>query len=194
MATRNQSPASEIHLDRYYRNKNGESIQDIATKDDVDEATVKNSIRAIEIQRQRHDVQVLNESIVATVLDVVPEMRKSLSRQLRAKSGKKQDYVVQRGAVSEIRGLLQTVQPKAPSVHATQVNVGNAEAGSARIATGTYIGMEDRLKTITQQLETQDTTVDRKQLTQAKLEPIEEAVYEEDEEEDGEEEPVEAAE
>ena len=189
MAQYNQSPASETHLKRYYRSKQGESVTEIAQKDGVSEQAVKESIRSIELYRARHDVQVLNEAVVGAVLTVVPEVQKSIKRQLNATTvveagGKKRrepDWQVQRAAVAEVRGLIQTVQPKAPNVHSTQVAVGVGQGQVPRLATGSYVGMEDRLKTITQELEAQPLEVNRKQLMQAPLQPIDDAEYEDSE-------------
>ena len=186
MAQFNQSPASETHLKRYYRSKQGESVTEIAQKDGVSEQAVKDSIRSIELYRARHDVQVLNEAVVGAVLTVVPEVQKSIKRQLNATTvveagGKKRrepDWQVQRAAVAEVRGLIQTVQPKAPNVHATQVNVGQ-QGQAQRLATGSYVGMEDRLKLITQELDSQVVDGNRKQLMQAPLQAADDGEYEE---------------
>ena len=189
MAQYGPSPASEVHLKRYYRNKSGESISEIAARDKVDEATVKNSIHSIELYRQRHNVEVLNEAIVGVVLDVVPRMKKSLARQLEAKTvvddgnGKKRkedDFQTQRSAVAEVRGLIQTVQPKAPTVHATQVNANIGAGNTPRLASGSYVGMEDRLKRITDELEIKSTQPEPKKLMmQAPIASIEDGEYEE---------------
>lgn len=186
MAQYNQNPASEVHLRRYYRNKHGESVPDIATKDGVDEQTVKNSIRAVELYRARHNVETLNEAIATAVLTVVPDVQRSIKRQLGAtttvdgKNGKQRkqpDFITQRAAVAEVRGLIQTVQPKIAPVHATQVNV-DTKGNSPRLASGSYIGMEDRLKAITTELESAKDS-DRKQLMQAPLQSIEDGEFEE---------------
>lgn len=186
MAQYNQVATSEVHLKRYFRNKNGETIADIAATDKVDEQAVKNSIRAVELYRARRNVEALNEAVVGTVLDVIPEMKKSIRRQLAAtavvdlpngKKRKEPDFPTQRGAIAEVRGLIQTVQPKVSPVHATQVNVGT-QGNSPRVATGSYIGMEDRLKAITSELEsTKDTQ--QKRLVQAPLQTVEDGEYEE---------------
>lgn len=188
MGQYNQVATSEVHLKRYYRNKNGESISDIAATEKVEEQTVKNSIRAVELYRARHNVEVLNEAIVGAVLTVVPEVQKSIKRQLSAttivddgggKKRKEPDYLTQRAAVAEVRGLIQTVQPKAPTVHSTQVAVGVNQGQAPRLATGSYVGMEDRLKTITQELEAQPIDGNRKQLMQAPLQAADDGEYEE---------------
>lgn len=185
MGQRGHNPVSETHLRRYFRNKAGETLQEIAQSDGVEEITVKDSIRAVEVHRNRHNAETLNESVVATVLDIMPAVKKSLHSQLTATvvveddKGKKKrepDYQTQKNAVAEVRGLIQTVQPKTPTVHATQVNVG--QPGAPRLASGTYVGMEDRLKAIQTELDSKPSDP-QKQLAQGPLRPVEDAEYEE---------------
>lgn len=152
-------PASQTSLDRYARNKAGESIEEIARKDRVSENAIKNSIRSIQLYRELHSTDFTNEGVNAVLQGRVRDLDKALERGLNAsdtveENGKKKkvpDVPLQLRAVGEYRALLTTVQPKvAPSVN---VGVGVGVNQTTRVASGTYVGMEDRLRKITMELE-----------------------------------------
>lgn len=153
------SPASQTALDRYARNKAGESIEEIARKDGVSEKAVKNSIRSIQLYRELHSTEFTNEGVNAVLQNRVRDLDKALENGLTAsteveENGKKKnvpDVPLQLRAVGEFRSLLGTVQPKVAPTTSVQVGVGVSQ--TTRVATGTYVGMEDRLRRITTELE-----------------------------------------
>jgi hypothetical protein len=174
------SGSSPIALDRYYRNKAGESIEAIALKDKVSETTVKQSIRAVEVYRQRNSVDASNETLISTILASGPALRKTLLEALSAQSievseqdGKKivtkrPNHDVRLRAVSEVTKMAVAVQPKSngPSTH---VQVGVAIPG-ARSTGGIYVGMEERLSNIMAEQDQKPAAIQGEVLRQSALE------------------------
>lgn len=190
MAKYGQLATAEVHLRRYYRNKNGETIQEIAKKDGVQEQTIKDSIRAVELYRIRRSVETMNENVVDVVLETLPNYKKAINDGLKAVSvveegnnkRKEPDHNVRMKAASELRSLIQVVQPRTPHVHATQVNVGGGQGQQPRVATGSYLGMEDRLRVINEELEKTKNAVPSRPLLQgAELHRVPESDYEDGE-------------
>jgi len=145
----------QVAIDRYHRNKQGESIEEIAKRDGVTEITVKDSIRKVEIFRSRRSVDLMNEDIAGIVIDSGKAVNNALQEALTAeneyqdsKTGEKisvPDHSIRLQAASEVREFAKVIQPKV-GPHST-VNVGVGISGG-RVATGSYIGMEDRLREI----------------------------------------------
>jgi hypothetical protein len=174
------SANSQKALERYERNKAGESIADIAKADGVSENSVQQSIRSVQLFRSKHTHEYANQAISAIVIDTAGHVKKSLVNGLTAtttetisdKNGntrkvKKPDVSAQMRAVSEYQKLASTIQPKGGG---TNVNVGvGVGVNQTRVATGSYIGMEDRLRKIMQQ-QKQQPIVEGTTLTQATLE------------------------
>lgn len=184
MARHNPSPTSPAVLRRYYRNTElGEGIPEIAAAEGVGEETIRQSINAVRLYRTRHKVEHVHEAMVGVVLSVAPKMQRALEKALTAKTEitevvdgktktrKVDDLSMQLRGVESAKGLIQTVQPKGPS-NAIQINNANvAHAQSQRVATGSYVGMEDMLTEIMKEQEAQPAP-EQRQLTGAKLESI----------------------
>jgi hypothetical protein len=145
---------SRTSIERYHRNKQGESIEEVAKRDKVTQATVKTNIREVELWRSQRSVDLMNEDLSGIVINSARAVQSSLNDALTAENefttaeGEKisvPDHGTRLRAVSEVREIAKVVQPKNES-H-TNVNVGVGIAGG-RIATASYVGMEDRLREI----------------------------------------------
>jgi hypothetical protein len=151
------NPTSRVAMERYDRNKAGESIAEIAEKDKVSEKAVQDSIRNVQLYRSRYTHEAANQAISEIIVEKAQKVGKAIDNGLEAyqeyeitdKRGRKRrvrrpDVSAQMRAVGEYRQLAVVIQPKsAPSTH---VNVGVGV--SNRVQTGSYSGMEDRLRTI----------------------------------------------
>ena len=180
MARTNASPTSEVALRRYYRNHElGEGIPEIAAAEGVAEETVRQSIHAVQLYRTRHKVEHAHEAMVGVVLNATPKVQRTLDKVLTAKTEitvdgktrKVDDLSMQLRGVEMVKGIIQTVQPRGPST-AVQINNANlAHAQSARVASSSYVGMEDMLTEIMKEQEAQPAP-EQRQLAGAKLESV----------------------
>jgi len=182
MPRTNASPTSPVSLRRYHRSTElGEAIPEIAASEGVTEETVRQSINAVRLYRTRHKVEYAHEALVAVVLDTAPKVQRTLDKVLTAKTEitekvggktrvrKVDDLSMQLRGVEMVKGIVQTVQPRGPST-AVQINNANlAHTKSERVASGTYVGMEDMLTEIMKEQEAQPAP-EQRQLTGAKLE------------------------
>jgi hypothetical protein len=181
MPRTNATPTSEVSLRRYYRNHElGEGIPEIAKSEGVEEETVRQSIHSVQLYRTRHKVEHAHEAMVGVVLNATPKVQRTLDKVLTAKTEitdaagkvrKVDDLSMQLRGVEMVKGIIQTVQPRGPST-AVQINNANmAHAQSARVATSSYVGMEDMLTEIMKEQQTQPAP-EQRQLTGAKLESV----------------------
>ena len=106
---------------RYFRFKAGATPEDIAKVDGVDVETVNSAIQSAETYRQAHSLESTNTSVGQTITSVMPTVTEALKRGLtkktkrRAKNGRfvtEHDMAMQMRAVSEVTGLVQSIQPK----------------------------------------------------------------------------------
>jgi hypothetical protein len=159
------NPGAGKHLERALRVKSGETIPEIAKADGVSEKAVQKSLRIVNVNRARHSNEFLTESLIGIVMDLEPRTKAALAGALGAtydvtktdKNGKEitvaePDHTTQLKAVEKITELAKAAQPRgAPSINVGMgVNVGGARATPS--ATGSYVGMEDRLRAIRQEI------------------------------------------
>jgi len=180
MATTSISATSPLALRRYQRNTElGEGIPEIAKSEGVTEETVRQSINAVRLYRTRHKVEYAHEALVGVVLNTAPKIQRTLDKVLTAKTEitiggkvrKVDDLSMQLRGVEMVKGIVQTVQPRGPS---TQVQINNANLAKAhgeRVASSSYVGMEDMLTDIMKEQEA-NPEPERRQLTGAKLETV----------------------
>lgn len=160
--------ANSKHFDRYYRNKSGESIEDIAKKDGVREKAVKDSLLTVEAYRTRNTVESTNQAMSSVVLNLASRIEGAIAEALEAtyeseKDGKKieePDHTTRLKAVSEVREIAKVIQPKSGG---PQIGINVGVGISDRKASGTYVGMEERMRDI------RKTIKERPQLAEAKV-------------------------
>jgi hypothetical protein len=157
------NPGNGKHLERALRVKSGETIAEIAQRDGVTEKAVQKSLRIVNVNRARHSDEFLKESLIGIVMSLGPETRSAVAGALGAtydvtKQENGKDVIVQEPdhstrlkAVEQFVEIAKAAQPKGgPSI-----NVGmGVQVGQGRgvAASGAYIGMEDRLKAIRQEI------------------------------------------
>lgn len=155
-----------IHMERWIRVHNGESVAEVAARDKVSEKTIQESLRAIELYKGRNTVDHANQSMASAVLAVANETKEALKGGLTAtyevekeRDGKKitikePDHSTRLKAVTEVREIVRSIQPKAPSN--TNVNFGLAigARGQPQEARG-FVGMEDRLRELRTKMKAQ---------------------------------------
>ena len=181
--------ASSVHFNRYFRNKSGKSIEEIAREEDVTERIVRKSVQTVEMFRQQHTAEHLNEIVIGMLLNRAQDIDAALQQAANAveeieveRNGKTTtvkipDHATRLEAVDKYTELAKTVQPKVgPSI---KVGVGI----QTQVASGPYVGMEDRLREIRKKRQEQP-QIEGRVLTVADLES---SGGPEDEEEDGEE-------
>jgi hypothetical protein len=169
--------SSSIHFDRHALNKSGKSIEEIAVMEGVKPEAIRRSIETVEMYRHRNTADTMNQSLISVVQRLETKILGALERGLNAvtdvhsngKVEKQPDHAIQIKAVAEVRQLAQVVQPKA----SPQVNVGvgvGINSQPTRVATGSYVGMEDRLREIRKLRENQKTIEGRTDIVTKTLE------------------------
>jgi len=155
------NPASKIHIQRYIRNRAGETVEEIAKHDHVTERAVQNSLRIAGIQRAHLTPEFMREGLIGVVMDGTTKISTSLLEALEAttpveicKDGKTEtvmqpDHKTRFCAIDRYVNIATTAQPRGP---ASQTNVNVGVGVNVRQASGAYVGMEDRLRTIRQQM------------------------------------------
>jgi hypothetical protein len=144
-----------VHFERFQRMKEGETIESIAEADGVTEQVVRRSIATARLYRERNTADQANQAIVSVLLDEVTSLKRTLHDALNAevvyekggKTVKEPDHSTRVNAGRLYKDLAQTVQPKSDNSTKIQVGVG---INQGRVATGAYVGMEDRLREIRQ--------------------------------------------
>jgi hypothetical protein len=169
---------SSIHFERYAANKSGKSVEEIAEEDHVKPEAIRRSIETVEIYRHKNTADTMNQVLISVVQRLETKLLAALERGLGAqteihddkgKVKKAPDHAMQIKAAAEVRQIAQVVQPKA----APQLNVGvgvGINSPPTRVATGSYIGMEDRLREIRKLREGQATIEGRTAIVLKELE------------------------
>lgn len=176
-----------VHWSRWFRQKNGETIEDIAKADRVQESAVKESLRQVEMFRGRHTSEHLNEQTIGVVMSLSDPLKHALLEGLTAtfevKDGNKTkhepDHAVRMQAVEKVKELIKVVQPKTPGGTHVQVGIGIRGGGGAADTGTAYIGMEERMRGIREKMSA-------KPLLEGRV--VQTAVLESDHSEDGDEE------
>lgn len=152
-------------MQRFFRNRSGEDIATIAKNDKVSEKTVAESIRICEAYRTLSSAESINHSLGALVAEVLPEAQAAIKEALVAtdqieveKDGKKElrtvaDHGTRLRAFDRVVETARVIQPKVPS-HPMHLQVG-VGINPGRQASGSYLGMEDRMREIRTNLQTQ---------------------------------------
>ncbi|MGC1686722.1 MAG: hypothetical protein WA734_13940 [Candidatus Acidiferrales bacterium] len=155
------SLGSPKHLSRFIRQKSGKTIEEIAAEDNVTIEQVKNSIRAVEFKQGYHTNEYLQQNLIGLVLRLAPAAQGALLSALSAE--KRRDSVNDRGekitiaepdhdtqlrAVAEFQKIAVAAQPKVGNQTNVKVGVGlNVAAGQA---SGSYVGLEERMRELRQ--------------------------------------------
>lgn len=186
-----RSLANSKHFDRWARNKSGESIEEIAKKDKVAEKAVATSLRTVDAYRSRNTAETANHAISGVVINVMQKLEAALVEALSAnheteKDGKKTnepDHSIRLKAVSEVREMAKVIQPKTP---ATQIGVSVGVGISDRKASGSYIGMEERMRDIRKEMKDRPKLAEAKVVQTQVLEPVAGEYVESEEDDDDE--------
>jgi hypothetical protein len=160
------SLGSPKHLSRFIRQKSGKTIEEIAAEDGVTIEQVKVSIRAVEFKQGYHTNEYLQQNLIGVVLKLAPATQSALLDALTAGTTREStndrgekieifepDHDTRLKAVSEVRQIAAVASPKAGNQ--TNVKVGVGLALGAGQASGSYIGMEERMREIRQKMKDQ---------------------------------------
>lgn len=149
------------HLSRFIRNRAGKTVEEIAEEDGITVDRVKDSIRTVEFKQGYHTNEYLNQNLIGIILKASPAAQDALLKLLTAT--KSRDVKNERGEVmtvvepdtdaiakglAEYRQIAAVAQPKAG--HQTNVKVGVGLNVAAGQASGSYVGLEDRMREIRQ--------------------------------------------
>ena len=178
------------HLSRFIRNRAGKTVEEIATEDGITVDRVKDSIRAVEFKQGYHTNEFLTQTLIGLILKASPDAQASLldaltaTKSRKAKNERGEDIVIsepdqetRKWALSEYRQLAAVAQPK-PG-HQTNVKVGVGVGVGVNQASGSYVGMEDRMRELRQRMKDQPLLPDVVIQT-ASLKTIDAEVEEED--------------
>jgi hypothetical protein len=149
------------HLDRFIRNRNGKTIEEIAAEDGITQEAVRKSIRAVEFKKGFHTQEYLQEMLIGITLKSSPSVQNALLEALDASTKRtvkndrgedmtilEPDHDTRLKAVGEFRQIAAVAQPK-PG-HQTSVKVGVGVIGGVGQASGSFVGMEEVLRDIRQ--------------------------------------------
>jgi len=160
------SLGSPKHLSRFIRQKSGKTIEEIAAEDNVTVEQVKTSIRTVEFKQGYHTNEYLNQTLIGLILKASPAAQAALLDMLTAT--KKREIKNDRGetvtvlepdtdviakGLAEYRQIAAVAQPKAG--HQTNVKVGVGVGVGVNQASGSFVGMEDRMREIRQKMRDQ---------------------------------------
>jgi hypothetical protein len=109
---------SDVHLRRYVLHKLGKTPEEIAQMEGVKRAAVEKSIVSVDAFREANTVDVMNGAMVDTVIGRKRQMDKALDEALEAKIVGKEgemvpDHKTRLSAITEVRELVRSIQPKA---------------------------------------------------------------------------------
>lgn len=136
-------------------------MEEIAEEDGITVDRVKDSIRTVEFKQGYHTNEYLNQNLIGIILKASPAAQDALLKLLTAT--KSRDVKNERGEVmtvvepdtdaiakglAEYRQIAAVAQPKAG--HQTNVKVGVGLNVAAGQASGSYVGLEDRMREIRQ--------------------------------------------
>lgn len=158
-STRQASLSNSKHFERFVRNKGGETVEEIAKKDKVKEEAVRISLRTVEAYRARNTFENANHAAAGVIMEVMGAVKTALEESLGAtyevtkKDPKTQieetvhepDHTTRLKGVAEAREILKVIQPKSAG---QQIGISVGVSTGDRKATGTYSGMEERLRDI----------------------------------------------
>src|SRR5208282_4493280 len=159
------NPGAGKHMERALRVKSGETVAEIAKTDGVTEKAVEKSLRIIRVNRARHSEEFLKEELIRIAMQLGPGTVNAVAGALEATydvtkndNGKEvtvqePDHSTRLKAVEQFVEIAKAAQPKTGG----NINVGMGVNVNrpTRQATGTYVGMEDRLRDITKEIEQQ---------------------------------------
>jgi hypothetical protein len=175
------NPGAGKHLERALRVKSGETIPEIAKADGVSEKAVQKSLRIVNVNRARHSDEFLKEELIRIAMKLGPGTMTAVAGALEATydvtkndNGKEvtvqePDHSTRLKAVEQFVEIAKAAQPKTGG----NINVGmGVNVGGTRAtptATGSYVGMEDRLRAIRQEI-AQRPQLEERTVTTATLE------------------------
>jgi hypothetical protein len=176
------NPGAGKHLERALRVKGGYTVAEIAKQDGVSEQAVQKSLRIVNINRARHSDEFLKEEFVRIAMLLGPGTAQAVAGALGAtydvtktdKDGKEivvqePDNTTRLQAVDRVVEIAKVALPKGgPSIN-VGMGVNVAANRSTPSASGAYIGMEDRLRAIRQEI-AQRPQLEEKTVTTATLE------------------------
>jgi hypothetical protein len=167
MVTRAEtSLGSPKHISRFIRSKAGKTYDEIAAEDNISVEQVKKSIRTVEFKQGFHTNEYLNAELIGMILKASPPALSALIEALKA--GKNREATNEQGekftvfepdhdtrlkALSEFQKIAVAAQPKAG--HQTNVKVGVGVGVGVTQASGSYVGMEDRMRELRQRMKDQ---------------------------------------
>lgn len=141
-------------------------MEEIAEEDGITVDRVKDSIRTVEFKQGYHTNEYLNQNLIGIILKASPAAQDALLKLLTAT--KSRDVKNERGEVmtvvepdtdaiakglAEYRQIAAVAQPKAG--HQTNVKVGVGVGVGIAQASGSYVGMEDRMRELRQKMKDQ---------------------------------------
>jgi hypothetical protein len=167
MVTRAEtSLGSPKHISRFIRSKAGKTYDEIAAEDNISVEQVKKSIRTVEFKQGFQTNEYLNAELIGMILKASPPALSALIEALKA--GKNREATNEQGekftvfepdhdtrlkALSEFQKIAVAAQPKAG--HQTNVKVGVGVGVGVTQASGSYVGMEDRMRELRQRMKDQ---------------------------------------
>jgi hypothetical protein len=184
------SLGSPKHLSRFIRQKAGKTIEEIAAEDGVTPEVVKVSIRNVEFKQGYHTNEYLQQNLIGVVLKLAPATQGALLEALTAGTNRtstndrgeeitifEPDHDTRLKAVAEVRQIAGVASPRA--ANQTNVKVGVGVGLGVNQASGSYVGMEDRMRELRQRMKDQPLLPDVVIQT-ASLKTIDAEVEEED--------------
>lgn len=150
---------NSLQFQRWLRHKCGATVEEIAKTDGVDVKYVRQAIDAAEVYHRTHSLEMVNTSVGGAIQAVMPEVTKTLKRGLTSKKRRKaangrmiteHDMTIQLKTVGEVRGLVESIQPKGNKGGDVNVNTTNQTAiGVRAFSEDTYQpGVEERIDAI----------------------------------------------
>lgn len=151
---------SPVHFRRYDLLKSGKDIKEIAELERVGEGAIRRSIEAVKLYTTRNTHDNMNQGLISVIMelknDIRDALREALGATIEIKDGDKTvhepDHNTQLKAVAEVRQIAQVVQPRTGPTTNIGIGINNQPT---RVASGGYVGMEDRLREIRQQRQQQ---------------------------------------
>lgn len=143
-------------------------MEEIAVEDKVTVEVVKNSIKTVEFKQGYHTNEYLQQNLIGLVLRLAPAAQVALHEALAAATTrettndrgervviKEPDHDTRLKAVSEFQKIAVAAQPKPGHTTNLKVGVGVGVGVGGGQASGTYVGMEDRMRELRQKMKDQ---------------------------------------
>lgn len=166
MARASNSLGTPKDLSRFIRSKNGKTAEEIAAEDGVTLEVVKKSVLDVEVKQGLHTTEFVQQFLNGLVIKLAPRVQVALLEALEsenireAKNDRGETLVIKEPnhdtrlrAVSEYQKIAAVAQPK-PG-HQTNVKVGVGVGVGVNQASGSFVGMEDRMREIRQRMKDQ---------------------------------------